>query len=401
MTALRNKFLAFISGDSCADVVRKFAEKNSISPSLVVNGNVNSAIAFLKTNKTPNYLLIEIASKETAIADLNSLAEVCEPDVKVIVCGDINELSFYKQLMDFGVDEYLLKPFTESDLVATFNKINSPKQNSQAETTTNPAKKIAVIGTRGGSGSTSLALNLGLLIAKKNQTPTVLVDFDSQFGTVSLDLDLEPSRGFKEALEKPERVDSMFLDRLLIRRDEVFSILSSEESFEEEYKISEESGVLLIAGLEKKFQTIICEMPRFLRKHHLKAINVIDDIIIISEPSVAGLRDAMRLCEFFVGKMQKQNIKVIVNKIGMSKKHEMPIPNFEKSIKRKVDFQIPYEAEIYGYSSTGKPLAEINPNSKFLKTIGQVADSYIENKTSKNNKKSSTSIFSKVFKAQV
>src|SRR3546814_1972017 len=71
--------------------------------------------------------------------------------------------------------------------------------------------RIAVIGSRGGVGSSTFAVNLAWILAEERKYKTTLIDLDLEFGTIALSLDLEPTRGLREALENPARVDGLFI----------------------------------------------------------------------------------------------------------------------------------------------------------------------------------------------
>ena len=105
------------------------------------------------------------------------------------------------------------------------------------ETQSRSGKIIAVAGSRGGVGSTFIATNLAAILATEKFRRVVIVDLDLHFGTVSLYLDLKPNYGLRNALEDPERVDQVFLERLLIPVNEHLYALSSEEPLDRALKI--------------------------------------------------------------------------------------------------------------------------------------------------------------------
>jgi pilus assembly protein CpaE len=79
---------------------------------------------------------------------------------------------------------------------------------------------IAVVGARGGVGATTVATNLAWTLAHEHNMRVALVDLDLFFGTCGLALDLELGRGFREALENPARIDSLFIERAMVREGE-------------------------------------------------------------------------------------------------------------------------------------------------------------------------------------
>src|SRR5690606_17403563 len=121
---------------------------------------------------------------------------------------------------------------------------------------------IGVIGARGGVGTTTIATNLAAIFAENYSRTTGLVDLDPYFGSVALSLDLEPGRGMRDALEKPDRIDGLFLDRVMIKPSPNLSILSAEEPLQEAITSQPTSGHMLFAALMEKFNVVVADMPR-------------------------------------------------------------------------------------------------------------------------------------------
>src|SRR5258706_15623704 len=91
---------------------------------------------------------------------------------------------------------------------------------------------VAVIGARGGAGSSTLSHNIGWCIAEELHINTTIVDLDLPFGTVGLDFNDEASQGMSDALNAPERLDDVLLDRLLLKRGEHLSLFTTPAGLE-------------------------------------------------------------------------------------------------------------------------------------------------------------------------
>ena len=130
-----------------------------------MQGDIKTATQFLKDNGSPRLLLVEIpASKDEANALLGGLAEVCDPATRVIAIGSVNEYSFFCWLMELGLSSYLLRPLTEAALEGAFAK-SVERKTEPGKPEKAPAKVIAVMGTRGGVGATTISINLAAIIA--------------------------------------------------------------------------------------------------------------------------------------------------------------------------------------------------------------------------------------------
>ncbi|KAL8808427.1 MAG: hypothetical protein Q9200_004283, partial [Gallowayella weberi] len=91
-----------------------------------------------------------------------------------------------------------------------------------------PHCSVAVIGTRGGVGASTMATSLAWLMSDKQGRSTALLDLDVHFGTGALALDLEPGRGLTDAIENPSRIDGLFIERAMVKASEKLAVLSAE-----------------------------------------------------------------------------------------------------------------------------------------------------------------------------
>ena len=115
----RPKFLAFVKHEESLKLSRMFATSKKFPDNVVLDGNIETAIEkFSAGSRTPEFLVVELATDnhEKVFQSLDKLANYCEPDTKVIVIGNIDALSFYKELLGMGISEYLLNPIKLNQL---------------------------------------------------------------------------------------------------------------------------------------------------------------------------------------------------------------------------------------------------------------------------------------------
>ncbi len=110
---------------------------------------------------------------------------------------------------------------------------------------------VAVIGARGGAGSSTLSHNIGWCIAEELHINTTIVDLDLPFGTVGLDFNDEASQGVSDALSAPERLDDVLLDRLLLKRGDHLSLFTAPAALERDYDAVPESYEAVIDAVRQ------------------------------------------------------------------------------------------------------------------------------------------------------
>jgi len=184
-------------------------------------GGWDQALAALADVAPPSFLVIDLSEQSDLVAGVNAVAEFCEPGTRVLVLGAVNDVSTYRALLDLGVTDYLVKPVAAPQAAAALRRMaESAVPGSGADGTTaarNEGCVTGVVGARGGTGATTVAVNLAVALSSEAPGKTALVDLDLRFGTAAMMLDVEPGRGFKEALDNPQRLDSLFVERAMVR----------------------------------------------------------------------------------------------------------------------------------------------------------------------------------------
>lgn len=347
--------LAYVSDGESAAAIRGWANRQNLRDVAVEPGSVVEATEYLRAHASPQVLLVEIPSAEAAPALLDALADVVNPATKVIVAGKVDTLSFYHWLLGLGIQEYLLLPFTEAQLATAYAKgAAAPAPVAAGE----PAARhiVAVLGARGGVGATTTALGIASILAHEHAKPTALIDLDPQWGSVALSLDLEPSRGLRDALEKPDRIDTLFLERVMIKPEPNLAILSAEESFAEPIAASANAGEALLAGLREKFGHIVLDLPRGLTPLVRQMLLSADHVVIVAEPSLLSLRDALRLKDFVTETLKRPAPQLVLNRMGLAPKQELTRADFAKHAGGAPAAHVPYLVDIAASMARGDSL---------------------------------------------
>lgn len=341
--ASRPPFLAFTRDAADADTLKQFALVRDWPDDCVHQGDVRTATDFLKKHASPLLLLVELPSAEEAPALLDALADVCDPSTKVITTGSINEYSFYCWLMELGVSSYLLKPLSDQSLEGAWQKANAPA----AAKGEKQGKLIAVMGTRGGAGATLVSVNLAGIIASLTHKNVALLDVDPDAGSVALSLDLEPSRGLRDALEKPDRIDSLFIERVMQKPMKNLAILSSEDALGDPVKVHDDAASILLKETRGSFDVVIVDVPRHLNGFERECLKQADQVILVTEMTLAGLRDTLRLSDMMRETLKTRPPLIVANRVGMASKQETTLADFEKGVNAKVVQSVKFAPELF------------------------------------------------------
>ena len=262
---------------------------------MIRRGGIAGAIRYLGAERSPESIIVDISGAEMPASQIHDLAELCEPGVTVIAIGDRNDIGLYRDLVKAGVSEYIVKPVTAQLLAKAL--IGAPASDEGSPISRKLGKVVAVVGSRGGVGATTLAIHLALHLANQQSRRVMLLDLDLQTGDCALALNLRPTPGLREALANPLRIDSVFLDRTMALHGERLFVLSAEEPLRADAEFTAEAVETLVGVLRTQFHYIIADVPRIPGSPYWQALDIADLRIIVADQTLRSVRDTVRLRE--------------------------------------------------------------------------------------------------------
>ena len=356
---LGNVQLMLFANAASGDAVRVAAKELGFTQVRIEVGTVATATDYLTTNASPEILIVEIGNAETAPAQLDALADVVNPHTKVLATGNVDSIRFYQWLSDLGIDGYLLQPFSPTEVKQAIAKGSIKKAETADTSPTDHKKIIAVIGARGGVGTTMVATNLAALLARDFVQPTALVDLDPYFGCVALSLDLEAGRGLRDAMEKPDRVDALFLERVMVKPFTNLGILSAEEPLMDNIALQANAGEMIFAALKEKYNWMVVDVPRQMNPITRYVLAKADHILIVAEPHITSLRDSLRLKDYVVDTLKRPAPMMLLNRVGLSAGNELSPKEFAKNYGHEVSAQCSFVHEVVAATAQGELLTAV------------------------------------------
>jgi pilus assembly protein CpaE len=375
-TGHREPFVGFVCDEATAEVLRPIAVELGWSPEKVNKGGLRNAVQTLSVSASPNILFVDLSESGDPLNDINALAEVCEPGTIVIASGQVNDVRLYRDLVASGIHDYLLKPLNPDALRDTFAQaqtaLNAPKlADSSAD---RPHCAVAVIGTRGGCGASTVATSLSWLLSDKQVRTTALLDLDVHFGTGALALDLEPGRGLTDAIENPSRIDGLFIERAMVKASERLAVLSAEAPINSPVLTDGAAFYQLQEEIRGAFECMVIDMPRSMLVNHPHLITDVQVAVLVTELTLAAARDAIRILSWFKSNAPQTQVIVLANKVQSAPLLEISRKDFEGSIERKIDLMLPFEPKLAAQAAKlGKPLAEAGKAAKSLAPLAELA----------------------------
>lgn len=333
-------------------------------------GGCAAAVKHFDSNPTPNLIILEnTAERGKLLADLDYLAERCDPGTKVLIIGRMNDVMFYRELMKRGVSEYLVAPVTSAQIMESISNLyNNPE--------TDPVGHVhAFIGAKGGTGSSTICHNAAWMMSEALKTNVVVADLDLAFGTAGLDFNQDPLQGIGDALATPERLDEVLLDRLLTKCSEHLSIFAAPVLLERAYDISSESCDTVLDVVRQNVPFVAIDMPHSWMSWTKHVLLQADEVVITASPDLANLRNAKNIIDLM--RQTRRNDRpphLVLNMVNMPKRPEISVKEFETALDLKAAAVIEFDIETFGQASNnGQMISETNAKAKAVPALRQLA----------------------------
>jgi pilus assembly protein CpaE len=360
-TASRERFTAFLADEASEQVVRQCVLEMALPNSSVHRGNIARVVTFLQSVRSPNALMVDVSGSELPVTEIHKLAEVCEPGVSVVVVGDRNDVGLYRNLIRAGVTDYIVKPLTRS-LVQ--NVLTQQLEGGSAAapqpggfSSQKLGSVVAVLGTRGGVGTTTIATNLAWFLANNETRRIALVDLDLYFGDCALALNVKAVGGLREVLENPARIDELYLERTMVMTGKRLYVLAAEERLDIAVKIDPEALGTLFEPLRKQYHYIVVDVPRQTGDFIQQVMDAASVRIIVTDQTAHSIRDTVRMRRFFDVPQTNQRNILVLNRVGELGKADIKPKTMSDTIGLPIDVTIPYHPKsIIAASNAGSPV---------------------------------------------
>jgi pilus assembly protein CpaE len=260
------------------------------------------------------------------------------PEVSVFAVSSNTEPERIVAAMRVGCAEYLLKPLQNDRVLDALARVDA----KQKETTRAKVhgKVITVIGAKGGTGVTTLALHLALDLSGNNRK-CLLVDQHSALGDASLYLGVGRHQySFYELANNTDRLDQELLQGFLLRHSSGLHLLDSPETVDVVRQASPSAVEHTLSFLSEIYQFVVVDCPPGLTDVTLACIAQSDLIVIVLTAELPAIRNAVRYIEHLekLG-LNSSKIQIVLNR--HSKKGPLDDERIEKALGRKISLRVP------------------------------------------------------------
>lgn len=208
------------------------------------------------------------------------------------------------------------------------------------------------------------------MLGARLKEEVLLIDFDLHYGSLMLALDLEAVDALREALDQPDRIDALFIQQVAQKKNEYLYAMGAEEAPTAGFQARPHAAGDFLRSVHRRFRWIVADVPRGDPVIQRQVLEAATDILLITDLSLPGVRDAVRLQQLVQEVAPTAQLRIATSGAIDARRSAVKVDDVSRTLKRKVDCQIPANSgAALAAVNFGKPISEAAPGSAIVKAL--------------------------------
>lgn len=319
-----------------------------------------------------------------------------KPELKILAVSAKGDGQLILQALRGGAHEFLTAPVVQEELLQALNRLeqkHSPRDGGPSNGTVKAnSQVVAVLGSRGGVGATSIAVNLASALAMDKANNVTLVDLDLALGDADVALDLMPVYTLADVAMNIVRLDMTFLKRSLVQHEGTgVSLLPHPVQLQDIELIKDEHLQRVVGLMRASTSHLILDLSKSFSALDVTAMRLADVILLVAQLELSSLRNVVRLlARLGIEEGLLEKTRIVVNRVGCDFfDGAIGLKKAEETIGMPVFWQVPNDPKpMMSSRNAGIPLVLQAPRSKVHQSIHGLAQ-VLSGKESETKKKKS------------
>ncbi len=285
------------------------------------------------------------------------------------------------QALRAGAKEFFRQPIKEEEVRQALLKFRERKRSEKATESQNKKGEIIdVVGSKGGVGTTTIAVNLATSLAESKASPSVaLIDMNLLFGEIPIFLNIDSAFNWGEVARNISRLDSTYLMSILAKHSSGVHVLSSPTGLDGVNVATPEIIEKILDQMRSVFDFIVIDSGQSLDDISLKILEMSHIALLVAALSLPCLTNVKRLLWTFrrLGYPERERIRIVISRYH--KKSLISLKEAEQSIDQKIFWLVPND---YALTMTainrGITLASADRGAEVTKNLRQLASTFSE-----------------------
>ncbi len=342
----------------------------------------------LNDTRGADLLIFELGDE--AAKDFELIRSLLDVDAvgEVFCTSPHSDPAILLEAMRTGAKEFFPHPIKGQEVRQALENFRERREKAKRKEAVKIGQVIELIGSKGGVGTTTVAVNLAVSLAEmKGAHSVALIDRDILFGEVPLFLEIKPNYHWGEITKNISRLDKTFLMNILSRHSSGVYVLPSPANLNGYPDVNPEIMEHLLGLMQRMFDFVIIDAGQSLDATSLKILEISDIVLVVSILSLPCLSNTKRLLKSFsaLGYPSKERTKVVINR--HLNNPEITLKDSEAGINKEIFWTIPNDyRKTLSAINLGKPLSELASKAPITKSVRELAYA-LSNSEQKQEKK--------------
>lgn len=279
------------------------------------------------------------------------------------------------QALRLGVKEFFVQPLNSEEVKQALERFRKRRNPTAVNLKKKNGKIISIFGSKGGVGTTTMAVNLAVsLLQNDDKNAVALLDMNTLFGEIPLFLEMSPKFHWGEITKNIERLDHTFLSNILTHHNSGVQVLPSPAYLNGHIQPTPDIMSRLLGVMQQMFDYVIVDTGQSTNDTALKVLQISDTLLLVTILSLPCLANTNKLMKSFtnLGYVQPERIKVVLNRF--MKKGDISLKDAENGIGTKLFWTIPNDFKTtMAAINNGKPLYQVAPKAAISKSFREMA----------------------------
>lgn len=362
--------------DVCRDVELSVGKIEGVSIESRPVKKLLAQLEAIDTHETCDVLFIELSDQmdgDLMDAVEAQLARIAE-SVAVFVSFPVTNIMLIRRMIRIGVRDVIPQPLDRNDLINQVTAVLSEKRARLVNTQGSLSSVFSFINAKGGSGASTLAVNVAAQLAQKYKMKVALIDLDLQLGIVDLLLDIVPKSSVQDAISQSHRVDPVFLKALMTRHGSGLDVLPSPGGLTSIAEVGVEDVRRVLDAAAEAYEVVIVDLPRVFTGWTVEVMKLSEKVMLVVQNALPTLKDAKVILDNLPSLGVSRQVIEVVNNRAESSMGSVTIQelkttlNIERIHRIRTDFRAASSAQ-----NQGKVVAAVAPSSKMSRDIDNLA----------------------------
>jgi pilus assembly protein CpaE len=321
----------------------------------------------IRDNSPKEFQLIQDVQTSRMAMEIFLTSSRLEPDLLI-------------QALRVGAKEFFSQPIQGEEVKAALLKFKERKEkNDVPERKKKKGKILDVVGSKGGIGTTTVAVNLATSLSQSEASPSVaLIDMNLLFGEIPIFLNIESAFNWGEVAKDVSRLDATYLMSILSKHSSNVYILPSPTALDRVDGGTPEIIEKILYEMQEVFDFIVVDGGQPMNDTSLKILEISDMVLLVAILSLPCLTNVKRLLWTFqkLGHPLPENIRILISRYH--KNSEISPKEAEKSINKEIFWFVPNDyLTTMSAINRGRTLSSVAPTAEVSQSFLQLANHFL------------------------